>query len=236
MIMQKCMASMTTATPRGCTLSWMASAISHGQPLLHLQPAREHVHEARDLGEADHLALRAGRRRGPCRRRAGDGARTCEKHVDVLDHHHLVVGDGEERLVEQRRRVLARSPGSGTAAPSRPAPASSPGPRASGSSPRPARMARTWSRIGASSSAIATRRLLGSAARRAAGARPMRVGILVTAQDRQMASPANGSSQVRSRCAWRRRSKFGLAQASFSALHERVVGHAAPPARRRSPA
>ena len=43
----------------------------------------------------------------------------------------------------------------------------------------------------------------------------MRVGILVTAQDRQMASPAKGSSQVRSRCALRRRSKFGLAQASF---------------------
>jgi hypothetical protein len=42
------------------------------------------------------------------------------------------------------------------------------------------------------------------------------VGTFVTAQERQMASPANGSDQVRLRCAARSRSKFALAQVSFS--------------------
>ena len=98
MIMQKCMASITTPTPRGLDRLLDRLRDLHGQPLLHLQPAREHVHEARDLGEADHLALRDVGHVGL----AEEGQQVVlaqAEDVDVLDDHHLVVGDGEERLV-----------------------------------------------------------------------------------------------------------------------------------------
>ena len=60
------------------------------EPLLHLQPAREHVDETRNLAEADHPLLRD----------VGDVAFAEERQqvvlaqaveVDVLDDHHLAV-------------------------------------------------------------------------------------------------------------------------------------------------
>ena len=54
--MQRCVASITTATPSGCDLLADRLRDLVRQPLLHLQAAAEHVHEARDLAEADDAA------------------------------------------------------------------------------------------------------------------------------------------------------------------------------------
>ena len=51
-IMQKCTASMTTPTPRGCERLLDRLGDLDRQPLLHLQPAREHVDEPRQLRQA----------------------------------------------------------------------------------------------------------------------------------------------------------------------------------------
>ena len=50
-----------------------------GEPLLHLQPAREHVDDARELGEARRSCRRGCRRRAPGRRTAACGARTASR-------------------------------------------------------------------------------------------------------------------------------------------------------------
>jgi hypothetical protein len=71
------------------------------QPLLDLQAPREDLDEPRDLAEADHLPVRE----------VGDVAAAEERQqvvlaqaveVDVADDHHLVVVDGEQRVVEHR--------------------------------------------------------------------------------------------------------------------------------------
>ena len=51
--MQRCVPSQTTATPQRIDLLADGLGDLVGHPLLDLQPAREHVHEARDLAEAD---------------------------------------------------------------------------------------------------------------------------------------------------------------------------------------
>ena len=109
-IMQKCMASMTTPTPWGWSFSSMHLGDLHGEPLLHLQPPREHVDEARDLREAHHLALGNVGHVGLAEE--GQEVVLAEaEDVDVADDHHLVVLDGEERLVEELVGVLRGSPG-----------------------------------------------------------------------------------------------------------------------------
>ena len=71
------------------------------EPLLYLQPARKHVHEARDLAQSNNLALG----------NVGDVALAEERQqvvlaqaveVDVLHDQHLVIIDREERVVEHR--------------------------------------------------------------------------------------------------------------------------------------
>ena len=96
-IMQRCMASITTPTPRGLDHLLDRLGDLDGEPLLHLQPAREHVHEARDLREADDLAVGEVGHVGLAEERQ-QVVLAHREDVDVLDDHHLVVGDGEERL------------------------------------------------------------------------------------------------------------------------------------------
>ena len=97
--MQRCVASITTATPSGEIFSQIVSAIWLGQPLLHLQPAAEDVDEPRNLAEADHLVAR----------NVGDVALAEKRQqmmlaqaveIDVLDDHHLAVVDREQRPVQ----------------------------------------------------------------------------------------------------------------------------------------
>ena len=104
-IMQKCTASMITPTPARLDRLLDGLRDLDGEPFLDLQAARVDVDEARDLGEADHLPVR----------QVGDVRLAVEReqvvlaqgvHVDVLDHHHLVVGDGEEGLVQDLVRIL----------------------------------------------------------------------------------------------------------------------------------
>ena len=94
---------MTTATPSGAIRRLDRLGDLRREPLLHLQPAREHVDDARDLAEADHAAVR----------NVGDVALAEERQqvmlaqaveVDVAHDHHLVILDGEERAVDARRR------------------------------------------------------------------------------------------------------------------------------------
>ena len=100
-IMHRCVASITTATPCGCDLLVHRLGDLGGQPLLHLQAAREHVDQAGDLAQADHLPLR----------QVGDVALAEKRQqvmlaqaveVDVLDDHHLVIIDSEQCVVEHR--------------------------------------------------------------------------------------------------------------------------------------
>ena len=92
--MQRCVASMTTATPSGRTLSANGLGDLRRQPFLHLQPPREHVDEPRNLAEADDLAVG----------NVGDVALAEERQqvmlaeaveVDVPHDNHLVILDGE---------------------------------------------------------------------------------------------------------------------------------------------
>ncbi len=71
-----------------------------GEALLNLQAAGEEFDQARNLAEADHLAIG----------NVGDVHFAEERqqvvlaeaeHFDVFDDYHLVVGDGEERAFEQ---------------------------------------------------------------------------------------------------------------------------------------
>ena len=52
-IMQRCWASITTPTPEGWIASSSAFADLDGEPLLHLETARDAVDEPRDLREPD---------------------------------------------------------------------------------------------------------------------------------------------------------------------------------------
>lgn len=81
----------------------------HGQMLLHLQAATEGIHDARDFAEAHDLLVGD----------VADVALTEErqevmfaerKKVDVLDDHHLVVINREQRAVEQMVHVLPVAP------------------------------------------------------------------------------------------------------------------------------
>ena len=55
-IMQKCRASQMTPTPSGSIIPGGLRDLLR-QPLLDLQPAREHVHQARHLAQPDHPVL-----------------------------------------------------------------------------------------------------------------------------------------------------------------------------------
>ncbi len=77
-----------------------------GQPLLHLQAAREDLDQARQLAQPDHFALR----------NVGDVHLAEEgqqvmfaeaEHLDVLHDHHLVVVDVEQRAFQQLFRIFA---------------------------------------------------------------------------------------------------------------------------------
>src|SRR5688572_10070465 len=76
------------------------------EPLLHLQPAREDVDDAGDLAQPDDLAVR----------NVGHVAFAEERqqvmlaeavHVDVAHHHHFIVGNVEERAVDDFVHVRA---------------------------------------------------------------------------------------------------------------------------------
>ena len=80
------------------------------EPLLHLQPAAEHLDEPRNLAQADHLVAR----------NVGDVALAEKRQqmmlaqaveVDVLDDDHLAVVDGEQRVVDHRVDVRLVSAG-----------------------------------------------------------------------------------------------------------------------------
>ena len=88
--MQRCVPSITTATPSGATFSSITCGDLMREPLLHLQPSREDIDQPRNLAEADHPLLRD----------VGDVALAEERQqvmlaqaveVDVLDDHHLAV-------------------------------------------------------------------------------------------------------------------------------------------------
>ncbi len=97
--MQRCEASITTATPERPDLLAERLGDLVGQPFLHLQAAREDLDEARDLAQPDDAALRdVGDVASAEERQQVMLAETVE--VDVLDDHHLVIIDGEERVVE----------------------------------------------------------------------------------------------------------------------------------------
>ena len=97
--MHRCVPSQTTATPSGLIFSVIVARDLVGHALLQLQPAREDVDQARDLAEADHLAVRD----------VGDVALAEERQqvmlahaveVDVADDHHLAIIDAEQRAIE----------------------------------------------------------------------------------------------------------------------------------------
>jgi len=76
------------------------------QPLLHLQPAGEHVDDARDLAQPHHLAARDVAHVGA----AEEGQQVVlaeAEELDVLHHHHLAAVLVEDGAVEQRLEVLA---------------------------------------------------------------------------------------------------------------------------------
>ena len=56
-IMQRCLASMTTATPDGCSACMSASAICVVSCSWICKPAREDIDDARDFGKADHFSV-----------------------------------------------------------------------------------------------------------------------------------------------------------------------------------
>ncbi len=56
-IMQRCFASITTATPRGCSACISASAICVVRLFLDLQSTREHIHNPRDFGKANDFSV-----------------------------------------------------------------------------------------------------------------------------------------------------------------------------------
>ena len=103
--MHRCSASITTATPRGCSTSLRVLRDLRGEPLLHLEPPAEHLDQPRDLRQPHDLAAR----------HVGDVALAEERQemvlaqaseVDVLHDHHLVVLLGEERVVQHLVHVL----------------------------------------------------------------------------------------------------------------------------------
>jgi hypothetical protein len=81
-----------------------------GHPLLDLEAAREHVREARDLGDPDDLAARQIRDVDlPEERQEVMLAKRVE--IDVLDDDHLGVLFGEERSIDDGFRVLGVTAG-----------------------------------------------------------------------------------------------------------------------------
>src|SRR5579859_3726770 len=76
-----------------------------GQPLLNLQAAGEHIHKPGDFAESDDaLVGKIGDVALPKEGQQVVLAKT--KKLDVLDHHHFVVRDGEGRPIENFLRVL----------------------------------------------------------------------------------------------------------------------------------
>src|SRR5262245_37872525 len=69
------------------------------EPLLHLQPPREHVDDAWDLAQSDDFPVRDVRHVALAKER--QQVMLAEAvHVDVAHHHHFVVVHGEERAVD----------------------------------------------------------------------------------------------------------------------------------------
>ncbi len=64
--MQPWLALMTTATPEGLQILPDAVGDLRGQPLLHLQAAREGLQHAGELGDADDIIAPADRRLCAC--------------------------------------------------------------------------------------------------------------------------------------------------------------------------
>ena len=141
MTMHMCCASITTATPSGFERLLDAVADLDRQPLLHLQPAREGIDHARDLGQADDVAVRECRRRAPCRRTAACGARTANRPRCRARSPSAGIPRGTSPSAGSPPD-RDRSRGSGTAAPWPRAPASSPDLRASGPRRGPAESTR----------------------------------------------------------------------------------------------
>ena len=98
-IMQRCNASITTPTPRGCSTSSIAVGDLLGEPLLHLQAAREHLDDARQLGQPDDAAVRDVRdvRLAEERQHVVLAQRV---ELDVAHHHHVLVLLLEQRVAD----------------------------------------------------------------------------------------------------------------------------------------
>ena len=76
-----------------------------GEPLLDLQAARERVHDARDLAEADDAFLWQIRDVHLAEKRQQVVLAHAEE-LDVLHHHHFVIRNAECRSIENIFRVL----------------------------------------------------------------------------------------------------------------------------------
>ena len=95
-IMQKWAASITTPTPVGPQHVHDRVGDLVGQPLLHLQPAGEDVHDPRHLGQAEDLAVGDVGDVGPAEERQ-QVVLAQRVELDVAHHDHALV-----RLLEHR--------------------------------------------------------------------------------------------------------------------------------------
>ena len=106
-VMQECVASITTATPFTSSSSISRLAIVLGHPLLHLRPVRDDFDDAGQLAQADDLAVRDVADVG----HADERQQVVLAHAveaDVADEHHLVVLLGEE-LSQVDARVVVQA-------------------------------------------------------------------------------------------------------------------------------
>ena len=104
-IMQRCFASMTTATPLGCRAVIKRVGDLRGELLLDLQAAREDIDDARDFREPDHFPVRdvSDMRFADKRQQMMFAHRV---KLDVFDEHDLARIRMEDRLVDDLIQIL----------------------------------------------------------------------------------------------------------------------------------
>ena len=109
-IMQKWAASITTPTPVGLQHVHDRVGDLVGQPLLHLQPPGEDVHDPGHLGEAQDLAVRDVGDVGPAEERQ-QVVLAQRVQLDVAHHDHALVRLLEHRVADDVLRPSSGSPG-----------------------------------------------------------------------------------------------------------------------------
>ena len=109
-IMQRCLASITTATPDGWKRLHQCVGDLGGELFLNLQPAGKHVDDARDFGKADDFAIwDVGDVRPPDKRQQMMFAHRVE--LDVFHHHNLARVGIEDRAINHVLDDIAGNPG-----------------------------------------------------------------------------------------------------------------------------